>query len=72
VTKTWRYVLGGAVIGGVVGAILGAGLAKKQAERQQLVAAGALPARQPMDMNKTIRIGISVFDLIRQIVELGR
>ncbi len=69
-SKTWRYVLGGAVIGAVLGAALGVGASKMAEKLPAENSAGV--AKRPMDVNQAFQLGMSVFGLVRQIIELGR
>lgn len=69
-SKTWRYILGGAAIGALAGAVLGAELSRRLSEQQK--ASAMAPYRKKMDLNKTVHLGMSILDLIRQFIEIGR
>ena len=70
-SKTWRYILGGAAIGAFAGAVLGAELSKRL-DKQQKASAMAPYNRKKMDLNKTVHLGMSILDLIRQFIEISR
>ena len=69
-SKTWRYILGGAAIGAFAGAVLGAELSKRL--DKQKASAMAPYNRKKMDLNKTVHLGMSILDLIRQFIEISR
>ena len=69
-SKTIRYLLGGALAGAILGAAVGIGMYRM---RQQLPAGSRTAGlRKPVDYSRAFQVGMSAFALIRQILELGR
>lgn len=68
-SKVLRFALGGAVLGAVIGGLLGRGIAKKL-NKPAVFTAGVTKPR--LDANQMFQLGLAIFGIIRQIIELGR
>jgi hypothetical protein len=70
VSRVIRLALGGAVLGAVIGGVLGMGIAKKLNKPAIAEASGSpLPK---LDTNHLFQLGLAIFSVIRQLIELGR
>jgi len=70
VNKTLRFLLGGAAAGAVLGAALGYGLSRAH----KLLPDSASPTgvRRRMNATQAFQLGVSIFGIIRQLIEMGR
>ena len=69
-SRLFRFALGGAVLGAVIGGLLGMGLARRVNRAPEVTAAGV--ARPKLDTNRMFQLGVAIFGVVRQIIELGR
>ncbi|MHB9032757.1 MAG: hypothetical protein ACYC6L_06890 [Anaerolineae bacterium] len=68
-SKTLSYALGGALVGAILGAAMGVGASRM---RQSLPEGSSGAVKRPLDMNRSFQLGMSIFSVIRQILELVR
>ena len=69
-SKVLRFALGGAVLGAVIGGLLGRGIAKRLNKPAVFTVAGVTKPR--LDTNQMFQLGLAIFGVIRQLVEMGR
>ena len=69
-SKIFRFALGGAMVGAVIGSLLGMGIAKRLNKSAEVTAAGG--TKPKLDTNHMFQLGMAIFGVIRQLVELGR
>ena len=68
--KVFRFALGGAVLGAVIGGLFGLGIARRLNKPAELTATGVTKPR--LDTNHMFQLGVAIFGVIRQLIELGR
>ncbi|MHB1357806.1 MAG: hypothetical protein ACYCZF_17695 [Anaerolineae bacterium] len=68
-SKVLRFALGGAVLGAVIGGLLGRGIAKRL-NKPAVFTAGI--SKPKVDTNQMFQLGLAIFGVIRQLVEMGR
>lgn len=68
-SKVLRFALGGAVLGAVIGGLLGRGIATRL-NKPAVFSAGI--TKPKVDTNQMFQLGIAIFGVIRQLIELGR
>jgi hypothetical protein len=69
VSRVLRFALGGALLGAVIGGLLGRGIAKRL-NKPAVFTAGI--TKPKLNTNQMFQLGIAIFGVIRQIIELGR
>lgn len=68
-SRVLRFALGGALLGAVIGGLLGRGIAKRL-NKPAVFSAGI--TKPKIDTNQMFQLGVAIFGIIRQIIELGR
>jgi gas vesicle protein len=68
--KYVRFALVGALVGAVVGAAIGVGAAR--ASKQLPAGSEQGGFKLHLDANRAFQLGMSIFGLVRQFLELGR